>query len=792
MKKRFLAMLVTVAMLAAMLTPIGAIAADPVVTTTYLDIDFESWGSWEGDGVFGGATQSNGDAINHDWWGDPYRLSKDTVSDREGYVMKATIPTSGGSDYLLRTRMSNVLSNYNNIQVLWNEFSIKYEDGFAGFGTNENTNGYSIISINKNGQLELGSRFAYDEVGGDDYVQGAVVSGGQLELDTWYNVKVAADFTDANASSGVPTYVWLNGTLISSGVTIPNIIPGYGWGYNKLYFDQAETVECAAYIDDVKVYDTATLGDIENPDDSGDTDIDNSAAKTKSYLDIDFESWGSWEGDGVFGGATQSNGDAINHDWWGDPYRLSKDTVSDREGYVMKATIPTSGGSDYLLRTRMSNVLSNYNNIQVLWNEFSIKYEDGFAGFGTNENTNGYSIISINKNGQLELGSRFAYDEVGGDDYVQGAVVSGGQLELDTWYNVKVAADFTDANASAGVPTYVWLNGTLISSGVTIPNIIPGYAWGYNKLYFDQAETIACTAYIDDVEVYETAEVGNGVGEEEEEEKVNVMTEALNSLEASLYPIHESHAINKIADGIKSGDYRYKSNRMTAEDDGLTVVAALDGVYSISSVVLTEAYFAAEKDNELKVTIEIGKNGVLEKVIDNQPVNKRDSSGDDDNPLETTYNFAETEGDTIVYTLMATNPRPNTGMYDQADYNIYEIEAYGTYVEPVAETGFVPEVGFWFWYGTNSIANYYISAHNAGDEDIKGKLFVAAYNDDNELMAVSLKEVTLCTGANILSGTNVVDDNAIGIFYNSDYTYKAFFFESTTAAPILAPVNVIK
>ena len=504
---------------------------------------------------------------------------------------------------------------------------------------------------------------------------------------------------------------------------------------------------------------------------------------TKTYFNISFESWGSWN-DG-FPNSTNDDTTPITHEWGANPWQMSPTTVSDRTGQVMQVTIPTSGGSNYLFRNRMrvaSGHPSDYTAVDVLWNEFSIKYEGGFAGFGTNENDGGTSIISINKDGQLVLGTYKGYNEVGGGEFSAGTIVQGGQLELGQWYNIAVAADFTDADASTlGVPTYVWLNGSLISEGVRIQNITTGRNWAYNKLYFDQAETTACTAYIDDVEVYETAEVGNGVVKKE---TINVMTDALNSIETSISTVsYEWHPASEMVDGVKEGDHRYKSQRIEAEADGLTVVAALDGVYSISSVILTEAYWESQ-DNGLTVTIEIGKNGALTKVVDAQAVNK--GSGND-NACETKYEFGETEGDTIVYTLMATKPRPNDGD-NQADYNIYEIEAYGTYVEPVAKTGFVPEIGFWFRHTDNTIANYYISAHNAGDEDIIGKLFVAAYNDDNELMAVSLKEVTLCTGANILGGSLVYDN----LLSNPAYTYKAFFFDSTTAAPILAPVNVIK
>lgn len=262
MKRRFLAMLVAAAMLAAALAPFGAMADTLEVTKTYYDIGFENWTTW-GDGEFSGAKQSNGDAISHEWGAWPYQMSATDVADRAGKVMQVSIPTSGGGNYLFRSRMrsANQPSNYNGMQILWTEFAIKYVGGFAGFSPNENTNAYSIISVNKNGQLAIGARWGYNEVGGGSFDAGTIVPGGQLEEDKWYNIAVAADFTDANAgNSGVPTSVWVNGQKISEGIRISDIRPGYGWDYTKLFFDQAENTACTAYIDDVKIYETNIIG----------------------------------------------------------------------------------------------------------------------------------------------------------------------------------------------------------------------------------------------------------------------------------------------------------------------------------------------------------------------------------------------------------------------------------------------------------------------------------------------------------------------------------------------------
>jgi len=795
MKKRFLAMLIAIAMLATISAPLGVMAGAPEVTVSYYDIDFETWTSWDGSTIVG-STQSDGKAITHAWGGDPYRISGTYDAARGGNVMKGTIPTSGGSSdgYLLRSRMraANQPSNYNGTQILWNEFSIKYEDGFVGFGPNENTNAYNIISVNKDGKLEIGARWGYKEVGESGYVAGTKVPNGQLELGKWYDIKVAADFTDADAgSSGVPTYVWLNGELISSGIRISDIRPGYGWEYTKLWFDQAESTASTVYIDDIKVYETEDFGDLITPEDPEDPeepedpeipvvvpDIDNSARKTVSYYDIDFESWTNWEGNNVFGGATQSNGDAITHEWGGDPYRISGTEDAERGGKVVKGTIPTSGGSSdgYLLRSRMrsANQPSNYNGTQVLWNEFSVKYENGFVGFGPNENTNAYSIISVNKDGQLEIGARWGYKEVGESGYVAGTKVPGGQLQLGQWYNIAVAADFTDADAgTSGVPTYVWVNGELISSGIRISDIRPGYGWDYTKFWLDESQNADTVISIDDVEIYETAEIGNGVVIKKE---INVMTEALNSIEANISTRSEQyHPVRVMADGSKVDDSMYKSLKVAEELEGLKVVAALNAVYEISSVTVTERWMG---DQGLTVTVEIGKNGSLTKVVDNQPVNKGSEGG---TAVDTTYSFDATEGDTIVYTFKAATNRP-----EESDYQIFELAAKGSYVEDVAETGFVPEIGLWFHYADNKITRYSISCNYAGEEAVSAQFFIAAYDGDELVKFVTPVDVTLKKGANIFLSA---EEDGI---YDENYTYKAFIWKSLeTPIPFATAGNII-
>ena len=748
---------------------------DDMVIKNHFDIDFDNWTS----NNLGDVKNSDGSAINHSTSGVTSVISSATVADRAGTVMKAELKTTGGGSFLVRSRMnSGVLpANYQNVKVLWNEFSIKYEGGFAGFGTNENDGARNIVSINKNGQIALGAFRGHCEVVPSGTTEqafepGAILSDVQLELGKWYDIKVAADFTDEGASTGVPAYVWVNGKLVAYGTKIPNVTPGTPWKFHDFYFDQAEKEGITAYVDDVKTYETTGLGEIEFPDDM----------VIKSHFDIDFDNWTSG-----LGNIKNSDGSSIYHDVSGISSAVSPATVSDREGQVMKVDVGTSSANTFFVRTRMNRgkIPSDYSNVKVLWNEFSIKYEGGFAGFGTNEDDYALNIVNINKNGQISLGAFRGHCEyvpagTTEQEFKPGIVLTGVQLELGKWYDIKVAADFTDENASSGVPAYVWVNGKLVADGVKITTIKPSNGWVFNDFYFDQAEKEGTVAYVDDVRAYETS----GLGSDIVKNKVNVMTEALNSISANISTRNETyHPVSAMADGLKEGDGLYKTDKVAQEAEGLKVVAALDGVYKISSVTVTERWF---DDNGLKVSVEIGKNGNLTKVVDNQGVNKNSEPG----VVDTTYTFAPTEGDTIVYTFTVENHRWPENEEDlgktESDYQIYELAANGFYVEEVTETGFVPEIGHWYHSDDNAITRYYINCYNAG-EDFNGKFFIASY-DGNKLVGISAPaDVTLKKGANTLG---CEDTSAI---YNENYTYKAFLWGGLdTVKPIIASEDVIK
>ncbi len=809
------------------------------IDTSFFDINFDNWTAHTD------LTNADGTSSGSSWSANVTQAGPavETDSLRTNKALKLTMNDSV-SDYVkLTNNLGSINPQFPTDKVIWAEFSVKFEDGFTAVGY-DHQQGVSPICISADGAVR---RFDENARSPLHSAKGDKPDMYQLELGKWYHIVWAMDCSKAPQGDGGLLYVWVNGQKILNGTDYSSAFKtaqdnAAHFGFYRLYVEKPSDGTSTVYLDNLKGYATYELDNhaaedfvISYPQDgyfeengtlfidgskkvyeiaadfaprsvvitrdgeplasdaavaSGDIinitatngigfkcynistqkgnapeEPDNPAVKINDYIDISFDNWqGATDG-------LATDGSKITMDWAACTWALSIAADSERGGKVLKANVAKeSDGSPYFVKTRMRSgeLPSKYTNCKVLWNEFSIKYEGGFAGFGFGENNGAYNLISINKDGKLELGARWGYGEVGGTQFERGVEVAGSQLEVGKWYDIAVAIDFANAT-DAGSPTYVFVNGDVLANGIINPNVKLGYDWGYHKLWFDTAQETPCTAYIDDLKVYETDILVLP-------EKINVMTHSLNSITANISTRDKTyHAITKMADGSKDENDMYKSLKTDAEKDGLKVVAALDGVYRISSVTVTERWMG---DQGLKVTVEIGKNGKLTKVVDNQPVNQ----GEGGEPTETTYGFIAAEGDTIVYTF-------NAGIHrsEESDYQIWELEAMGTYVEDVDKTALIPEIGFWYHNSNDAINTYYINCNNAGDEDVSGKFFIAAYKDCELVKLIDKKAVTLKKGANTIC---CIETDGI---YDPTWTYKAFIWDgSDDATPIVASVDIIK
>ncbi|MBE7050514.1 MAG: hypothetical protein E7394_07070 [Ruminococcaceae bacterium] len=898
MKRRFLAVLLTVMMVSTMFAGLTA-GADAEVVKSFIDTDMDNDTSWNP----GGCTYIDDTMLNTK-------------------VAKYEVPV--GTDFFYtrcRNEHTQSYASLSSTGVLWGEISIKYEGAFTRFAW-EHDQASPPVWIDDDGSVRTGGYNVHkrpaDAAGTD--------TGYDLELGKWYHIVSALDYT-ANTNGAIT--IWINGEKIINAATPNSRLQGSkGFVYVDLKLVHGAETASTVYLDNYRSYITAAID--SHPENSAVSDENSSDGIglvagyitgaenatvttvkgaltngdklafvkdgtvlgaeenvlgaevyapyangkgfrtyeiatettqiiTKKYVDMNFDNW-----------TNSTHGIDVNNvkiiadnQWAGEKTQHSVATVPEKNGSVLKFPIGTSGGNYYVRARVMSGSLpSTYADCDVLWTEYSIKYEGGFVGFGFGEGNNAYNLAFINKSGNIEVGTRWGYGEVGGTSFNRGTSVPGSQLEVGKWYHIVVAADFTDEAASSGVPTYIWINGELVGNGIKNTNITPSQQWVYHKLYFDVAEAEGRTAYIDNLKVYESATLDNhaatdfdvdvtfddslvtlgeqiqvsatatvtdvkeliaadnytfvkdGAALEDNDlavgsslyvkadnaigfkyyslvdeivyPPINVMREGLNTITASIRTRNEHyHPVSAMADGSKTGDSMYKSHKIDAEKDGLKVVASLDAVYEISSVIFTERYM---DDQDLTVTVEIGKNGSLTKVVDSQPV----TQGSGGSAVETTYDFDATEGDTIVYTFIAGTHREdrfndNGSNVAESDYQIYEIEAFGTYVEEVEGTGFVPEIDFWYYDWDNTIISYYINCCNAGDEEITGKFFIAAYEDDELVKLTTVKDVTISKGVNTISCTETAS------LYNANWTYKAFLWDSMdNAKPLFVSQEITK
>ncbi|MBE7050516.1 MAG: hypothetical protein E7394_07080 [Ruminococcaceae bacterium] len=233
--------------------------------------------------------------------------------------------------------------------------------------------------------------------------------------------------------------------------------------------------------------------------------------KGRNFIDVNFDNW-------TYGAHNlDSLGSPIAISWAGKRQTNSVVQVPEKDGKVLKIPVGTTSDQNYYVRARFlsGSLPRTYETCEVLWTEFSIKYEGGFAGFGFGENTSATGLININKNGEIEKFTKWGYGEVGGGNYTPGQSIGDETLELGKWYHFVIALDFADKKAqSNGAPLYVWLNGELIENGGTYAGMNPSAAWEYHKMWIDTAESEGRTVYIDNLRLYETTTVDNHAVEE--------------------------------------------------------------------------------------------------------------------------------------------------------------------------------------------------------------------------------------------------------------------------------------
>ena len=221
-----------------------------------------------------------------------------------------------------------------------------------------------------------------------------------------------------------------------------------------------------------------------------------------SLFDIDFENWNKYDDylntDGTSSGfaCTSSNLTKTAPELTVDAKRRSK---------TLKLT--TSSASSYV---RFTNFLDfkypAFPSDQVVWGEFSVKFEGQFAAVGY-EHYRGYSPICISSDGTVRR-----FDKNATPSPIKSDTEDMYQLELGKWYHIVWAMDSRKAPSGYGGPLYAWvngeniINGTDYSSQFQTENDGKDY-FGRYHLYVDKPTSGSATVYLDNLKGYMTSDI---------------------------------------------------------------------------------------------------------------------------------------------------------------------------------------------------------------------------------------------------------------------------------------------
>ena len=249
--KRFLSVLLAVAMLSTMFAGLTVVAEDATIVRTYLDMDMENSPS--------GTSRLNANNST-------IQSTLGTTSAGQFDVGASSIESqSVVTDPVLNSKVWQVTRKADGVErsrirfdiddgsfasnVFWTEFSVKYEGSFARISF-EHDNARSTMFIDNNGILRTGLSNSWQN--DEDWKNATVLCNDALELGKWYHIALAID----NSSSSRPMYLWINGKKVVNGT----VSSSSGTGLNYLDFNITYPTEKATIsMDNFRLYTTAAL-----------------------------------------------------------------------------------------------------------------------------------------------------------------------------------------------------------------------------------------------------------------------------------------------------------------------------------------------------------------------------------------------------------------------------------------------------------------------------------------------------------------------------------------------------
>ena len=253
MKRKFLASILTIAMLATMLSAINVMAED-IVGETYFDINMDDWSNYNTN------KNTDGTDVESPWtWNDTVTLDTDVAKGNNSW--KLTMPAgerfSDKHYSYVRTGTLDATKYFDSNCVYWTEVSLKFDGQFTAVGWEHNS-AIAPLMVDADGNLRQCVRSGYN-IGeeGQTSTLGKELDY-HLELGKWYHFVVALDIRN-ETSSGAPTYVWVNGEAIDNTYTDVAFSSAKLVKYIQLWFDKPETGSSTIWVDNYKFYTTTDL-----------------------------------------------------------------------------------------------------------------------------------------------------------------------------------------------------------------------------------------------------------------------------------------------------------------------------------------------------------------------------------------------------------------------------------------------------------------------------------------------------------------------------------------------------
>ncbi len=647
MKRRFLAVLLTVMMVSTMFAgfTVSVSAANETPVRTYLDMDMENWTSGtdrlNADGSAIASTLKDTTYITGVFDVNPGSIESQSVA-ADSVTGSQVWQIVRKADGVERSRIRfNIDDGSFASNVFWTEFSVKYEGAFARISF-EHDNAKSTMFIDNNGILRTGLSNSWQN--DEDWKTAAVLCNDALELGKWYHIALAID----NSSSSRPMYLWINGKKVVNGT----VSSSSGAGLNYLDFNITYPTEKATIsIDNFRLYTTAALdthpenGVVADANGSDEISIANESlvtglsAKTVNEVKSAF-TYGDklvfvkngeiLEGDEQVAGsvayAPLSNGKGFR----------AYDVVR----YIPQDIITSTSATDITASIGTANAAHP---VRGMVNDAMSADADIYKANCTDTTTP--LVVTISLDAYYELQYLKVYERhLGGQRRVTVELGKNGEY-------TTVATNAPLATAYSINPGYIGVGTVPFTETIEKANSI--------RLTFtaDSGNGGEKTYEIWEIEAY-----GAKTGDLPKDILAPIGTEgsAVSSISASIETANSTyHPVANLVDGNMSSDYYYKSKANVTDD--LEIVINLDAFYTLSKINIFERKM---NSTDISVKVELGYKGDYKTVADGTAL-----------VAQTYIEFHETLADTIRFTFDYASGG------EVSKYQIWEIEAYGEKTE---------------------------------------------------------------------------------------------------------------